>query len=119
MNIAMFGGGETVYTLLPRDGEQYIATFGGMKIDLSRLALPPTLRLSALAVFGGIEFIVPSGTHVVLNGFSFMGGRNVAVDDDGTNGERSVIYLEAVAAFGGISVREAMTEGAVYEAALP
>jgi predicted membrane protein len=106
MNIAIFGGSEELARSVPEDGKQLIAAFGGVKLDLSRLVLPETLNLSALAAFGGIEIIVPRGTDVVLRGFALFGGREVKHSAEPTE-VRSVLYLNAVAMFGAVSVVEA------------
>src|SRR5215210_7316555 len=108
MNIAVFGGVQDRPVVVPGDGEQLIAAFGGVDLDLSGLRLPESLRLSALAVMGGIKVIVPRGTDVVLSGFSLMGGRQFRPQPDRSpEGIRSVLYLNAVAIMGGVEVREA------------
>jgi|GEM_PF-3924022 len=108
MNLAVFGGSEQMLRSVPQDGEQYIAALGGIKVDLSQLDLPETLRLSALAFMGGVEMIVPRGTDVVMSGFSLFGGREYKVRRDYPATEtRTVIYLNAVAVLGGITVKEA------------
>ena len=108
MNVSLFGDIDEVPRYAPQDGEQFLALFGGTKVDLSRVNLPESLRLSALSVFGGIKIIVPRGTDVVLKGFAVFGGRKYRpLPERSTEEVRNVIYLNSVAIFGGIDVIEA------------
>lgn len=108
MNLALLGGVNEAPLSVPQDGEQLIAVMGGVEIDLSRVQLPESLSLSALAFMGGIKIIVPRGTDVVFRGFAFMGGRAFKRPRERTAEEtRSVLYLDAVAVMGGVEVIEA------------
>jgi predicted membrane protein len=108
MNLAIFGGRKDVLRSVPADGEQVIALFGGAELDLSALVLPESLRLSALAMFGGVKIIVLRDTEVVFRGFALFGGQEFKRLREGpSDGPRSVIYLNAVALFGGVEVIEA------------
>ena len=104
MNIALFGGSKEVMRYAPENGEQYIAVFGGVEVDLRHVTMPESINLSALACFGGVKIIVPHGTDVVLRGFAIFGGRDVKRRADSEI--RNVVYLNAVAVFGGIEVIE-------------
>ena len=108
MNLALFGGVHEAPLSISADGEQLIALMGGVDLDLSRVPLPESLNLSALAVMGGVKIIVPRGTDVVFKGFAFMGGRKFKRHPE-TRPEdiRSVVYLNAVAIMGGVEVIEA------------
>ncbi len=107
MNLAIFGGRKDMLRSVPADGEQLIALFGGVEYDLSELELPESLRLSTLAMFGGVKIIVPRDTEVVFRGFALFGGQSFKrLRDAPSDGPRSVIYLNAVAMFGGIEVIE-------------
>ncbi len=108
MNLALFGGVNDTPLSVPEDGEQLIAMFGGVDLDLSRVHLPETLHLSALAFMGGIKIVVPRGTDVVLKGFALIGGRKFRRRSEWSPEDiRSVIYLNAVAVMGGVEVIEA------------
>ena len=108
MNLTVFGGMKDTLRSVPHDGEQLLAAFGGIELDLSQITLPESLRMSALAFAGGIKLIVPRGTDVELTGFSFMGGREVKPLRERSPEEvRTVLYLNAVAIMGGVEVIEA------------
>ena len=107
MHIALLGGAKDAPLSVPEDGEQLIAFMGGVDLDLTRVDLPETLHLSALAVMGGIKIIVPRDTDVVLKGFAIMGAREFKRKPGRAAEIRSVIYLNAVAVMGGVEVVEA------------
>ena len=107
MNISLFGDIDEMPRYAPQDGEQFVALFGGTKVDLSRVSLPESLQLSALSVFGGIKIMVPRGTDVVLKGFALFGGRKYRPLHERSPEEvHTVIYLNCVACFGSIDVIE-------------
>ena len=74
MNVALFGGfGKT--PLAPGwRRETAIALLGGGDLDLA--AAPPAdgARLTAIAVFGGIDVRVPAGVRIAMSGLSLAGG---------------------------------------------
>jgi hypothetical protein len=108
MNLTLFGGMKNTLRSAPQDGEQLIAAFGGIDLDLSQITLPESLRMSAFAFAGGIKLRVPRGTDIELSGFSLMGGREVKPLRDRSPEEvRTVLYLNAVAIMGGVEVIEA------------
>ncbi len=107
MDIALFGSTKSTPVQVPRDGDQLFAAFGSVEIDLSRLVLPESLRLSAMATFGGVKLIVPRGTDVVIRGFALFGSQEYKSRSERMPEEsRSVIYLNAVAVFGNVEVIE-------------
>ncbi len=59
------------------------AVFGGATLDLREAALQPGARVDALALFGGVEVIVPVGWRVELSGLPIFGGYS-----DKTSGQR-------------------------------
>ncbi len=108
MNIAVFGSRKDVLRLAPQDGEQLIAVFGSTEADLSYVAMPESLRWSALAMFGSVKLIVPRGTEVVFRGFALFGSQEFKRQQDRPITESgSVIYLNSAAFFGSVEVIEA------------
>lgn len=102
MNLALFGGfGKRPFAPGWKE-ETVVAVFGGGEVDL--VGAPPVdgARLTAVAVFGGIEIVVPAGSRVTLSGLSLFGGRDVKVSP----GDGPEIRLRAVAVLGGIEVKE-------------
>lgn len=107
MNLSVFGGLSNAPLSIPQDGEQYIAALGGIEVNLSRVLLPESLNLSALAFMGSVKIIVPRGTDVVFKGFAFIGGREFKPRRDRSPEDvRTVLYLNAVAIMGSVEVVE-------------
>jgi hypothetical protein len=101
MNVAMFGGFSK--TPLPPGWKRQtaLALFGGGDLDLSASRPADDARLTAIAVFGGIEVRVPPGTRVALSGLSLLGGRDVQVEP----GDGPAIRVRAFAILGGVSIK--------------
>jgi hypothetical protein len=100
MNVAMFGGFDKAP---PPEGwrrSTAIAVLGGGELDLTRAVPGDGARLTAVAVFGGIDVHVPEGARVALSGISLFGGRDVKVEP----GDGPEIRVRAVAVLGGVSV---------------
>lgn len=108
MNLSIFGSRTDQARSLPEEGEQSIAVFGSIEKDFSQIRLPEAWRLSGLAVFGSVKYIVPRGTEVVIRGFALFGSQNFKPSLARTHSERhAVIYLNSVAMFGSVEVIEA------------
>jgi len=107
MNLAIFGSHQEIARSTPAEGQRLIAVFGEAKYDLSNVALPEALRMSALAMFGVCKIYVPRGTDVVFRGFALFGTQEHKNHDPYPANElRSVLYLNAVALFGTVEVVE-------------
>lgn len=82
------------------------AVFGGATLDLQEATLQPGARVDALALFGGVEVIVPIGWRVELSGLPIFGGY-----EDKTRGQHvlapdaPVLTVVATALFGGVEVK--------------
>lgn len=102
MNLGLFGGFDKRPFGPGWTKETLVAVLGGGEVDLT--ASPPEGegRLTAIALFGGIEILVPPGTSVSMSGASIFGGRSVKVSE----GEGPKIRLRAIAIFGGVEVKE-------------
>ncbi|MBA3943537.1 MAG: hypothetical protein H0X37_03125 [Herpetosiphonaceae bacterium] len=107
MILALFGGSKDQRRTPLAEGEQLIAAFGGIEMDLTEAPLQEQTYMSALAFCGGIKLLVPRGTDVVFSGFSLMGGREYRHADDEQNQDHyATIHLNSVAVMGGIEVVE-------------
>jgi len=78
---------------------------GGVEVDLRDAEVPPEgFTLTATAVMGGVEVIVPEDVAVEVSGAAFMGGREVtAVQPD--DPDAPVVRVQAYALMGGVEVR--------------
>lgn len=85
-------------------GMDYDAVFGGAVLDLRNASITENVSIDALAVFGGVDILLPEGLRVVVSDTSLFGGcnnqyRSVRGDDIPT------VYINATALFGGVEVR--------------
>ena len=101
MNVALFGGfGKT--PLAPGwRRETALALLGGGDLDLGAVTPADDARLTAIAVFGGIDVRVPAGARIAMSGVSLFGGRDVKVPP----GDGPAIKIRAFAMFGGVTIR--------------
>ena len=82
------------------------AVFGGATLDLRDATLQPGARVDALALFGGVDVVVPVGWRVELSGLPIFGGY-----EDKTSGQHvlapdaPVLSVVATALFGGVEVK--------------
>jgi hypothetical protein len=81
------------------------AVFGGATLDMRDAQLDPGATVDALALFGGVDVIVPPGWRVELGGLPIFGGY-----DDKTAGsvvppDAPVLKVAATAIFGGVDVK--------------
>lgn len=82
------------------------AVLGGATLDMRDAQLDPGATVDALALFGGVDVIVPPGWRVELGGLPIFGGY-----DDKTAGssdirpDAPVLKVAATAIFGGVDVK--------------
>jgi hypothetical protein len=104
--VAVFSGARRVGRWRPARRETAVAVFGGVELDLRDAELPAGgMELSAWAVFGGVDVIVPEGTHVELSGVAVFGGRDVRGGEGPAGPDPFVLRVHAVAVFGGVNVK--------------
>jgi hypothetical protein len=106
MNFAILGGFNTE----PAGGwvkEGAVAVLGGGDLDFSLAAPGPDANLTAVAIFGGINVVVPPGVTVEIGGYSLFGWpwvwpqfRRIEVDGDGP-----VLSITAFVLFGTVTAR--------------
>ncbi len=79
------------------------AVFGGLTIDLRGAKIEENISIDALAVFGGVDILLPANVSVKLSDISLFGGcsnsRNYKPVDGPT------VYVNATALFGGVEVK--------------
>ncbi len=103
MNVAVFGGFGKAPLAPGWKHQTALALFGGGDLDLTASRPGDDARLTAIAVFGGIDVRVPAGTSVALSGLSLLGGRDVKVPP----GDGPVLRVRAFAVLGGVTVKAA------------
>lgn len=79
------------------------AIFGAVKLDLRDAKLEKETIIGAVAIFGGIEILVPKDCVVKVKGTPIFGG----ISNEQKNNEeaKKTIYIEGYAVFGGIEIK--------------
>jgi hypothetical protein len=104
--VAVFSGAQRQGRWVPAQRETAVAVFGGIGLDYREAELSPEpLQLRAFVLFGGIDVVVPEGVRVEMSGFSLFGGRDVRAEGSLAGPSAPVLRVQAVAVFGGISVK--------------
>ncbi|WP_372449001.1 LiaF transmembrane domain-containing protein [Qaidamihabitans albus] len=104
-SVALFGGAKTVDRSEHLRHADVSAVFGGATLDLRAAHIDKEASVDALALFGGVDVLVPKDWRVEVSGFPVLGGL-----DDKTRGNGSlpedapVLKVNATALFGGIEV---------------
>jgi class 3 adenylate cyclase len=83
-----------------------IAFMGGCDLDLRHAEIDgPEVVITAVAFMGGVQIIVPEGFDVQLEGFAFMGGRDLKLRNVPMVPGSPRIRVRGFAMMGGIDVR--------------
>jgi hypothetical protein len=84
------------------------ATFGSCRVELGDIDCDESeLELRAVAVFGGVEVVVPAGARVELDGFAVFGSKRHRVKPAVPRHDFPVVRVRARAVFGSVVVRSA------------
>ena len=80
---------------------------GGVEIDLRQATYAERqVTITAVAIMGGIEIVVPEDVDVVVDGAGIMGAFEDKTDSDKHNtGNRPVVRVTGVAFWAGVEVR--------------
>lgn len=104
---AAFGGVEKRNTARAFTGADLTAVFGGTELDLRAAAIEDgPARINAVAMFGGVEIIVPREWNVQMDVLPVLAG---ATDDRPRRDDRNDdidLVVTGFAAFGGVSVTD-------------
>ncbi len=99
---ATFSGSNLNYDGQVFEGAELTAVFGGIKCDLRNAIIDKDCAISASAIFGGIDILVPDNINVKVNSNSIFGGitnKTSAVKDAPT------VYISGLCMFGGIEIK--------------
>jgi hypothetical protein len=105
-SVAMFGG-----TKIKDRSEHFThadvsAVFGGATLDLREAHIDREASVEALAMFGGVDVLVPKGWRVALGGTPILGGCEDKTEGNGSLPEDApTLNVHATAIFGGVDVK--------------
>lgn len=105
----IFGGPTLANASQAFRGASLTAVFGGVSLDL-RQARPAAdgARITATAVFGGIDILVPRGWRITIKGTPIFGGVEDKTEHPaGLPGDAPVLQIDGFVIFGGIEVKHA------------
>jgi hypothetical protein len=103
----ILGGHKVTGTSRTFAGASLTAVMGGVDLDLRQARLAPEgAVVTATAVLGGIDILVPRDWRVAVNGTPILGGIEDAREpQEAVPGDAPVLRIDAMAVLGGIEVR--------------
>ena len=81
------------------------AIFGGATLDLREAHIDEEATVDALALFGGVDVLVPPGWRVALGGTPILGGCEDKTEAVELASDAPVLNVNATAIFGGVGVK--------------
>ncbi|MEA3075726.1 MAG: eukaryotic-like serine/threonine-protein kinase [Actinomycetota bacterium] len=95
------------------DGETVaVSVMGGCLLDLRQAeVVGDEAVITAIAIMGGVDVVVPEGIEVVLEGIAFMGGKQARIKDVPVLPGSPLIRVRAFALMGGVHVRSRPAPG--------
>lgn len=103
--LAVLGGSTTVNRAEHLRHAEVSAVFGGATLDLRQAHIDGRASVDALALFGGVDVLVPKGWRVSLRGLPIFGGYDdKTVDQPDLPEDAPVLTVNATAVFGGVGV---------------
>lgn len=100
---ATFSGSDMVFDGEVFDGAELTAVFGGVKCDLRGAIIEHDCAVTASAIFGGIDILLPPNVNVKVNSNSIFGGFSNKIHNKEENAV--TIYISGTAMFGGVDIK--------------
>ena len=83
-----------------------ISLMSGGDVDLRHAVMEsPEIRITAIALMGGVAVVVPAGVDVEMTGFAFMGGNDMKVPVQDLPPDAPRVHVRAFSLMGGVSAR--------------
>lgn len=101
---ATFGGQKSDLSGEEFKGGNVDAVFGSVELDLTKAILKSDQIINANAVFGGVEIRVPTGVNIKVKSTPIFGGVENKINTQ-YNESLPTIYINAVAMFGGVEIK--------------
>lgn len=110
-SFAMFGETKTVVPAERLTTADATAVFGAVTLDLREARVDNEATVDCFALFGGIEVLVPKRWRLALSGTPIFGGvEDKTSQDEPVPAGAPVLFVNAVAIFGGVAVANQPTE---------
>jgi hypothetical protein len=107
-SVVMFGGAKIKERSEHLTHSAVSAIFGGATLDLREAHIDDRATIDALALFGGVDVLVPRGWHVSLGGLPIFGGYEDKTEGNGgLPADAPELDVHATAIFGGVNVKNA------------
>lgn len=104
--VSIVGGSGRHGRWRPAEEMNVVAVMGGSDIDLRGAEVAGAeITITAVALMGGIDVIVPEGVEVELNGFDFMGGHDQKLADVPRRPGTPLVRVRALSVMGGVTVK--------------
>ena len=84
------------------EGAELSAVFGDLKCDLRNAIIEKDCAIQVLAIFGGIDILVPDNVNVKVNSNCIFGGVS---NKTSVNKGAFTIYVNGTCMFGGVEIR--------------
>jgi hypothetical protein len=104
-SFVMFGGTKIKERSDPFVHSDVSAIFGGATLDLREARIEHEASVDALALFGGVDVLVPKGWRVALDGTPILGGCEDKTKDGELPADAPMLKVHATAIFGGVDVK--------------
>ena len=101
---ATFSGQNLNFDGEPFTGAELTAVFGGVKCDLRNAVIEQDCAVTATAIFGGIDLLVPDHINVRISSNSVFGGVSEKTHRPAVPGAVT-LYINATCMFGGVEIK--------------
>ncbi len=101
---ATFGGQKCDLSGQEFKGANLDAVFGSVELDLSKAIIKKDQVINANAIFGGIDIRVPTGVNIKVKSTPIFGGVDNKVKTDYKE-NLPTLYINGVAMFGGVEIK--------------
>ncbi len=101
---ATFGGVKSDFKGQEFKGANIDSVFGGVEIDLSEAIINHDEIINASAIFGGIDIKVPKNVNIKIKSTPIFGGVSNKTKN-GFNESLPTIYINAFCLFGGVDIK--------------
>jgi hypothetical protein len=103
--VAILGGSTRKGKWSPARKNYAVAIMGGAELDFREAVLGPGVtEVQAVAVWGGIEILVPPGLNVESHGIGVMGGFDHVTDIAPGDPDAPTLKITGVACMGGVEI---------------